>query len=151
MKELTASGVRLIILRIGFVIDRTGGALPVMARPVRWFAGAHYGSGKQFISWIDSKDLARLFLHSLTTTSMSGVYNAVAPAPVSNRMFVHAVGKKLHRPVWPLGIPAFVFHTVLGEQSELVLGSQRASASKILGSGFQFEYATLEAALSHHL
>jgi NAD dependent epimerase/dehydratase family enzyme len=125
--------------------------LPVMSRPVRFFAGAPYGSGKQFISWIDSTDLSRMFLHALVSTSMQGVFNAVAPSPVNNREFIRAIGKQLHRPVWPIGVPAPVFKLLLGEQSDLVLDGQRASAEKVLAAGFKFKFDSLQASLKHHL
>ncbi|MFM2206469.1 MAG: hypothetical protein RL213_444 [Bacteroidota bacterium] len=149
--QLAVPGRRLVLLRIGFVIDRSEGALPVMARPVRWMAGAPYGSGRQFLSWIDSHDLARLFEFALANDSLSGVYNAVSPEPVTNREFLTAIGRVLHRPVWPFAVPAFVFRTLLGEQSELVLGGQNVSAEKVLASGFSFEFPALDAALKHHL
>lgn len=149
--QLQNTSTRLVILRIGFVIDRNDGALPVMARPVRLFAGAPYGNGRQYISWIDSHDLARLFLFSITNKSMSGIYNAVAPQPASNRDFVKALGNVLHRPVWPINIPSFVFKTLLGEQSTLVLEGQRVSAEKTLAAGFHFDYPELNKSLQHHL
>jgi len=148
---LALPNIRLTILRIGFVIDRNGGALPVMARPVRLCVGAPYGSGKQYISWIDSNDLSRLFLHALTDASMKGTYNAVAPDPVTNVAFIKAIGKRLRRPAWPFGIPSAVFKVMLGEQSELVLGGQRVSADKVLAAGFKFEFKTLDDSLKNHL
>ncbi len=151
LHKLALPGIRLVILRIGFVIDRSGGALPVMARPVRWMAGAAYGSGKQFISWIDSSDLIRLFIHSLDNTTMNGTFNAVAPQPVRNTTFIQEIGRTLHRPIWPINIPSFVFKTLLGEQSELVLGGQYVSADKTLASDFHFNYPSLPESLHHHL
>jgi uncharacterized protein (TIGR01777 family) len=149
--QLAVPGRRLVLLRIGFVIDRSEGALPVMARPVRWMAGAPYGSGNQYVSWIDSQDLARLFGFALVNASMTGVYNAVSPKPVTNRVFIRTIGKVLRKPVWPFAVPSFVFKSLLGEQSELVLDGQNVSADKVLAAGFSFEFPELEAALKHHL
>ncbi|MEY4593802.1 MAG: hypothetical protein RIQ47_212 [Bacteroidota bacterium] len=151
LHTLKSPSTRLTILRIGFVIDKNDGALPVMSRPVQWMVGAPYGSGKQFISWIDSHDLARLFVYAIDNIAMIGTYNAVAPAPTRNCDFVKAIGKTLHRPVWPIAIPSLIFKTLLGEQSVLVLEGQRVSNDKIISGGFQFDYPTLEKSLHHHL
>lgn len=150
LHELALPGIRLVILRIGFVIDRTGGALPVMAKPVRFFLGAPYSNGRQYISWIDSEDLVRLFLFARNQPAMHGTFNAVAPQPVTNREFIRGLGKTLHRPVLPIGIPAFVFRLMLGEQADLVLHGQRVSCAKTLETGFQFLYPDLLSSLDHH-
>ncbi|MFM7217120.1 MAG: TIGR01777 family oxidoreductase [Bacteroidota bacterium] len=151
LERLGAPERRNVILRIGFVIDRADGALPVMARPVRFFVGAPYGTGKQFLSWIDSADLVRLFLFALENQHVSGTYNAVAPTPVSNRDFIRSLGKAMQRPVWPIAVPSFVFRTLLGEQADLILQSQYASSKKILDAGFRFDYPELSGSLHHHL
>ncbi|MFM2136632.1 MAG: hypothetical protein RL021_2032 [Bacteroidota bacterium] len=142
---------RLVIFRIGFVIDRSDGALPVMARPVRFFAGAPYGDGQQYISWIDSVDLTRLFDYAVVNSEMRGVFNAVAPGVVTNEVFIRTVAGVLHRPVWPIGIPAWLLKVLLGEQSALVLDGQRVSADKVGASGFAFDFPDLTSSLEHHL
>lgn len=142
---------RLVIFRIGFVIDRSSGALPVMARPVRFFAGAPYGDGQQYISWIDSVDLSRLFDYAIARTDMKGVFNAVAPGAVTNKAFVRALGGVLHRPVWPFGIPGWLLKAILGEQSALVLDGQHVSADKVGANGFRFDFPDLVSSLEHHL
>lgn len=151
LEKLHAPARRTVILRIGFVIDRQDGALPVMARPVRLFAGAPYGSGKQYLSWIDSSDLIRLFIFAIGNEKLSGIYNAVAPTPVINSEFIKTIGRTLHRPVWPIGIPGTVFRILMGEQADLILQSQYASSGKISDTGFVFEYPDLKSSLKHHL
>ena len=151
LNELKQSNRRLAILRIGIVLDANGGALPVMARPVKMLAGAPYGNGKQFVSWIDSHDLVQLFLKAVMDENMSGIYNAVAPAPVSNKQFVHAIGKTIHRPVWPIPIPGFIFKIILGEQAEMILGGQYVSSEKVINTGFPFKYPELLQSLQHQL
>ena len=39
-----AAKTRRVLLRIGFVLGRSGGALPVLARLARWFLGGTVGS-----------------------------------------------------------------------------------------------------------
>lgn len=151
LSHLALPGIRLVIFRIGFVIDRKGGALPEMMRPVKLFAGAPYGTGRQYISWIDIDDLTSLFFHSLYNETMNGVYNAVAPSPITNKEFVQSLGAALHRPVWPFNIPGAIFRMILGEQAQLVLQGQRVSAEKVLSSKFVFRFPKLSDSLLHQL
>src|SRR5688572_27391148 len=74
---------RKVILRLGVVLGRDDGALPVLERLTRWFLGGEVGSGRQFISWIHLSDVIRIFVASLEQPERTGVFNATAPAPVS--------------------------------------------------------------------
>ncbi len=144
--------IRVVILRIGIVLAKEGGALPVMALPVKLFAGSPLGSGKQFISWIHIDDLSRIFLHALDNKEMRGVYNAVASSPVRNKEFYQVLSKNLRRPLWPLHVPSFLLKRLLGEKAELVLQGQRVSNKKLTDSGFSFNYTELSKAIaSFHL
>ena len=113
------------MLRIGMVLSGKGGALPRMLPPFRMGVGGRLGHGRQWMSWITLDDLIALFLHALTTESLRGPVNAVAPNPVTNAEFTRALGAVLHRPtLFP--VPAFVVRdrfrpdgrgTAAGEQS----------------------------------
>lgn len=144
-------GIRVVILRVGFVLSMNGGALPVMRKPVDWLVGAPLGSGRQYISWIDLDDLVGMFRFAMDNSAVKGTYNAVAPAPVTNRQMTNTLGKVLHRPIWPFPVPAPLLNLLLGEKAALVTTGQRVSSEKILQAGFQFRYAELEASLRHQL
>jgi len=88
-----------------------------------------------------------MYLQAIEKINLSGVYNMVAPNPVTNKQFTKALAKQLHRPVWPINIPAFVFRLLMGEMSTIVLGSTRVSAEKIEKDGFVFKYPELTDAL----
>lgn len=142
-------GIRLIILRIGFVLSGRGGALPLMSLPVKLFAGAALGKGDQYISWIHIDDLCRIFLHAMDNERMKGIYNAVAPNPVTNHQFYKLLAEKLKRPLWPFNIPSFLLRTILGEKADLVLHGQRVSGRKLSETGFDCRYKDLKDALDH--
>ena len=144
---VAALGIRTVIPRIGVVLSDQGGALVPIARPVKLGAGAPLGNGRQYISWIHIDDLCRLFIAMLEQEHYAGVYNAVAPTPVTNEAFTEILAEVLHRPLLLPKVPAFGLKLLMGEMSEIVLGSQRVSAEKVLGAGFAFEYPTLRAAL----
>ncbi len=139
--------MRTVILRLGIVLSSKGGALPQLARPVKLLAGAPLGTGKQYMSWIHIDDVCRIFIKAMEDTQMTGVYNAVAPHPVTNKEFTQELAEVMKRPLVLPKVPAFAINLVFGEKSEVVLASQRVSANKIKHTGFTFEYNHLEEAL----
>ncbi|AUC77340.1 TIGR01777 family oxidoreductase [Olleya sp. Bg11-27] len=133
-------------IRIGLVLSSKGGALPEMAKPIKFGMGAAFGSGKQWQSWIHVTDLANLFLHVLTNR-LEGVYNGVAPNPETNSYLTKAIAKQLKRPLLLPNIPEFVMNLILGEMHILLFESQRVSCQKTEDSGFNFSHYNLHSAL----
>ena len=140
-------GLRIVKFRTGVVFDKDSGALPQMSMPVKLFAGAAFGSGKQWIPWIHWHDVVGMYLEAIENINWSDVYNMAAPEPVTNKQLLRALAKQLHRPLWPIKIPALVFKMLMGEMSVIVLGSDNVSAQKIIGDGYSFKYPDLESAL----
>ena len=142
-----AAGIRVVHLRIGVVLSTAGGALPRMLKPVRLGLGGPIGSGRQFMSWITLDDLVRVVAFVLDHHELRGPVNAVAPQPVTNREFMRALGRVLHRPVW-LPLPAFAVRMALGEMGrELLLGSLRVRPARLLDAAFDFACPAIEPAL----
>ena len=139
--------LRTVIFRLGIVLSTKGGALPQIAKPVKLMAGAALGSGKQYMSWIHIDDACRLFIRAIEDTHFEGVYNAVAPHPVTNEEFTKELAEVMHKPLVLPNVPAFALNLMMGEMSEVVLASQRVSANKVMQTGFTFEYNYLEEAL----
>ncbi|SHI61429.1 hypothetical protein SAMN02745146_1184 [Hymenobacter daecheongensis DSM 21074] len=146
-QQVQALGIRTVLMRIGIVLSTEGGALVPLARTVKMMAGAPLGSGKQYMSWIHLDDLCRLFIQALEEPQWQGTYNAVAPNPVTNQEFTETLAEVMHRPLVLPKVPAFGLKLMMGEMSEIVLGSQRVSAEKVLRQGFRFEYPVLKEAL----
>ena len=144
-------GIRIVILRIGIVLAKDGGALPPLALPVKLFAGAPLGSGNQYLSWIHINDLVRIFYFAVKNKKMHGVYNAVAPGPVTNKTITREIASVIKRFVWPFRIPAFILKMILGEKATIVLEGQRASSEKIRMSGFEFNHSDLHKTLKELL
>jgi uncharacterized protein (TIGR01777 family) len=145
--RFTELGIRVVKLRIGFVLSERGGALKEMAAPVKYFVGAPLGSGEQLINWIHIDDLCQLFIKAIDDSSMSGAYNAVGPYAVTNRELTKAIAKVLHKPLIVPFVPAFVLKLMLGELAEIVLKGSHVSSGKIVKKGFSFQFNTLENAL----
>jgi uncharacterized protein (TIGR01777 family) len=140
-------GIKVTALRIGLVLGADGGALPALARPVRWFAGVVLGTGRQWVSWIHVDDLLELALFVLEQKTLAGPLNATAPNPVRHAELMAAIAAAQRRPLWPLRVPARVLRLALGELAELFVDGQRVTPNRALALRFEFRYATIEAAL----
>lgn len=139
--------IKVCKLRTGIVLSNKGGALPELVRPIKLGLGAAMGSGKQIQSWIHINDLVNMYYFALEN-QLEGVYNAVAPNPISNKELTVAIAKVLKKPLFLPNIPQFVMKLVLGEMSYLLFSSKNLSSEKIKNAGFQFQFPKLKEALS---
>ncbi len=144
-------GIRVVLLRIGMVLSPAGGALGKMLPLFRSGLGGKLGSGRQYVSWIALDDLVGSILHVLSTPSLEGPVNAVAPHPLTNREFTKALGRAIGRPA-VLPVPSFAARLTMGEMAdELLLASTRVEPSKLISSGYRFLYPAIDEALRHLL
>lgn len=140
-------GIRVVKLRIGIVLSKNGGYLKSIAAPIKYGFAAALGTGKMITSWIHITDLANLFLFAAENDKMNGVYNAVAPNPVTNFQMTKQIAKVLNRPFFLPNVPAFILKLVFGEMSSVILMSQNISSKKTEKSGFEFRFIYLIDAL----
>ncbi len=148
---MAAAGVRLVMLRTGIVLAKHGGALGKMLLPFRMGAGGPIGGGQQWMSWISLDDHVRAMEHLLQAESVAGPVNLVAANPVTNEVFTETLGRVLSRPAI-VPVPAFALELAFGEMAgATILASQRVVPKALSGSGFSFEFPTLEQALRHEL
>ena len=146
MDSFSVLGINVGKIRIGLVLAKDGGALPQIIKPIRFGVGAPFGTGQHWQSWIHVNDLARLFLFVLKH-QLEGVYNGVAPNPVTNVEFTKTIAKTLNRPLILPNIPKNIMQLVLGEMHLLLFESQRVSSKKVEDLGFEFKYHHLQPAL----
>ncbi|CAG9933809.1 TIGR01777 family oxidoreductase [Candidatus Nitrotoga arctica] len=139
-------GVRVCQLRTGLVVGKNGGFLQPMILPFKLGLGGQLGSGEQWMPWIHIDDHVAICLALLNSTELNGPFNLTAPNPVTNHIFAQTLAKTLHRPAF-LPAPAWILKLLLGEMSELLLGSQRVIPRRMLGADYQFKFTELGAAL----
>jgi uncharacterized protein len=138
-------GVRVMRLRIGFVLGKKGGALGKMVPAFKAGVGGKLGSGKQWMPWVHIDDVVEMFARAVES-DMSGVWNATAPNPVRNEEFTKELGRVLHRPAF-FPVPGFALKIAFGEMGEHMLDSARVVPEAALTAGYRFRFSELGAAL----
>lgn len=148
-QKATDFATRVISLRFGMILSPHGGALHKMLPPFKAGLGGPIGSGKQYMSWINIKDVVEIVNHVLMTDTLQGAINVVAPNPVTNKEFTKTLARILQKPA-RLPAPAFALRLLLGDMAdEMLLSSSRVNPEKIQQSGYQFHYPELDKALEY--
>lgn len=146
-RAVEAAGVRLVLLRLGVVLSREGGALGKMRLPFSLGAGGPIGSGRQWFPWLHLDDAVSAIRWAVRTPTVRGAYNLVAPGVVRQGDFARALGRAMRRPAL-LPTPAFALKVAFGEMAEeALLSSARVVPRRLLAEGFAFQHPELDPAL----
>ena len=148
-KPAADRGIRVVHLRTGIVLASQGGALAKMLTPFRLGIAGIIGDGQQYMSWISLDDLVAVISFALSSQTLRGAVNSVAPNAVTNHEFTKTLGRVLRRPtVFPM--PAFAARLAFGEMADgLLLASTRVEPKRLMDAGFRFRFPELEGALVH--
>jgi len=148
-KLVETAGTRCVIIRTGMVLSRSGGALPRLMMPFRFFLGGYPGSGRQQVSWITIDDEAAAIQFLIENPQLSGPFNLTAPNPVTIKELCETIGRILHRPCW-LPIPALALRIIFGKMAdEILLSGQRVISCRLLKAGFTFNCPCITEALEY--
>lgn len=137
------AGIRVAYARTGLVVAAEGGAWGRLFPLFRAGVGGRIGDGRQYWSFISLHDEVAALRHLIDTDSLAGPVNLTAPEPVTNREVTAAMGRVLRRPTL-LTVPAPALRLALGEFAVDVLGSQRVLPGRLLESGFDFAFPTID-------
>jgi uncharacterized protein (TIGR01777 family) len=150
-REAEGVGVRLVVVRTGHVLDAGAGLLGELLTPFKLGVGGPLAGGRQYMSWIHIDDEVGILLWALDNERVSGVVNATAPNPVTNRAFSQALGRALHRPA-AVPVPGFVLDLKFGSEFGKVLrGGQRVMPRRALDLGYEFRFTEIDEALENLL
>lgn len=139
LRPLQGSQIAVTILRIGVVLSPKGGIIKRLLPSIRLGLGCILGTGVQWISWIALEDLISLINHIITTEGR-GVYNAVAPNPITENEFMQKLASHYGRKIY-MSCPKPILSLVNKEMAEeILLASQRIIPRKTESSGFIFQY-----------
>lgn len=137
---------RVVHLRTGLVLSRSGGLLGRLKTLVDFGAAGPLGSGNQYQPWISLADEVGAIAF-LLSADVRGPVNLTGPDPVPQREFIKALAAIRHRPAL-VPAPGFALRLLLGQfADEGVLIGQRAVPGVLTSTGYVFEHPTLDAAL----
>ena len=146
-REVEGTGVRLVIVRTGHVLDPSDGFLAALLRPFKLGLGGPLAGGAQYVSWIHVDDEVGILEWAIGDERVHGVVNATAPNPVTNKVFSKALGKALGRPAI-LRVPGVTLDAMYGKEFGKVLrGGQRVMPRRALDLGYEFRFTDVDEAL----
>ena len=141
--------LRLVTLRFGLVLAADGGMLGRLLLPFELGLRLTFGSGRQWLSWLHRDDAVRMLCWALGRPEANGVYNAVAPTPVTQAAFAKSLSAALVRIALPIAVPSRLIRLGLGDMGrELFLASQKVLPQRAAEQGFRFRFPFLDAALA---
>lgn len=143
--------IRTVKIRTAVVLAKNDSALDRMLTPIKLGIGSPLGTGEQYMPWIHIDDICEIYLKAIEDANMNGAFNAAAPDQKNNSVFMKTIAKVLDKPFFFPKIPSFMLKIVLGEMAVVVLEGSRVSDKKIRKTGFEFQFAELEAALQNLL
>jgi uncharacterized protein len=146
--EVEGTGVRLVVVRTGHVLDPSGGMLKELLRPFKLGVGGPLAGGRQYVSWVHIDDEVGILLWALDNEKVSGTVNSTAPNPVTNRQLSKALGRALGRPA-VVPVPGLTLDLMYGSEFGAVLrGGQRVAPRRALDLGYGFRHPQLDEALA---
>lgn len=141
--------IRLCVLRIGLVLSNRGGYFQKIKTPVKWGLGAPPSPGSQYQSWIHMDDLCNSIIYMLEHNEISGIFNAVAPEPVTADRMIAGIAERLRKPYFLPPVPYWLMKLMFGEMAQTISASQYVNCEKLQQTGFRFKYAELNTALNN--
>jgi len=144
--RLLKNQIKITYLRIGLVLSKKGGLLKPILHSINFYMGTWFGNGKNIYSWVHIDDLVSSIIF-LIENNCKGVYNLVAPNPVTSKQFTLTISKILGKKIIIPSIPLKIIEFFTGSMSELLLFSQDVCSKKIESDGFKFKYPYLDLAL----
>ncbi len=146
-REVEPTGVRLVVVRTGHVLDPGDGFLAALLTPFKLGVGGPLAGGAQYVSWVHVDDEVGILLWAVDNDKVSGVINSTAPNPVTNKVFSKALGRALNRPA-VMPVPGVTLDLMYGKEFGQVLrGGQRVLPRRALDLGYEFQHPELDEAL----
>ncbi|MBL7481257.1 TIGR01777 family oxidoreductase [Legionella bononiensis] len=151
LQEAETAGLAVTSTRFGVVLKKGKGMLGKLYPSFISGFGSVIGNGKQYISWVDSKDVVNAYRFLLERPDITGAVNLTSPNPCMQKDFAKAYAKSLHRPLL-LMTPAFVIHLLFGEMGDCLINhGQRVIPKRLLDEGFTFQFPTIDKALEYEV
>jgi len=141
------SGIRTVKIRSAMVLEKSDSALTKLMTAAKWHLFPVLGGGRQYMPWIHISDLCNIYLKALQDDKMEGAYNAVAPQHVTFREFMSSLASAMNKSGFRPTVSSVLLKIILGEMADILLNGSRVSSGKIIKTGCQFTFDSLDKAL----
>lgn len=142
--------VQLTLFRIAVVLGKESATIKKLLLPFKLGIGGKIGSGKQPFPFVHETDVARAFLWAVENDTAAGVFNLAAPQEITNAGFTRALAKKMKRPAI-IPVPPFALKFLFGKAASMLTKSPAVVPHKLLETGFEFKYSTIDDTLDEIL
>ena len=140
-------GIRTVLLRKGVIVGKDGVIVQKLAPLAKLGINVSLGSGKQYLPWIDIRDLVKLYEFIFSNSKINGIFNAVSSENITMNEFSKTLLKSYKiRTILP-NAPSFIIRLLFGEMSVMFLEGSKVSNEKLKKTGFSFEFDTIEKSL----
>lgn len=145
LNDSPTPNTRKVLMRSAILMNPDAGSpFSILLQLIKLGLGGAAGDGRQYVSWIHDRDFTSAVLWLIEHEDLEGAVNLAAPNPLINSEFMRVL-----RSAWgmPFGLPATEWMLELGAlilqtETELILKSRRVIPSRLLQSGFAFEFPT---------
>jgi uncharacterized protein len=138
--------LRVVILRMGIVLDKNGGFLKHVLYPLKVGIGFGVRSDKYF-PFIHLEDLLNIFIFSIKKESLKGVVNVAAPSLTKISNFFKEVVRIENKRVILWFNSGFI-RFIMGESGSLLTSGQQVIPQKLKEEGFVFRFENIKDALN---
>lgn len=136
---------RKVALRTAITLGEGGVMIPYL-NLIKFGLGGRQGSGKQMYSWVHETDVCRMIEWLFDHKTLEGTFNCSSPNAVTNADFMATLRRVTNT---SFGLPAYewmlkIGAKIIGTEAELLLKSRWVIPTRILQTGFTFQYPLLE-------
>ena len=143
LDQANTPNTRKVKLRSAMIMSPDpDGIFDTLLKLVRLGLGGQAASGKQYVSWIHETDFIKAIYWLIENESLDDVINLSSPKPLPYTAFMKSLRESWGMPIglpatkWMLEIGTFL----MGSETELVLKSRRVVPTRLLESGFEFQF-----------
>jgi uncharacterized protein len=151
LHPLQERGIRVAHLRLGIVIDESGGYMERL-QPLSQLGGVwHVGPAQAPMPWVSLEDVLGIVQHLLLHTPSHGAYDVVAPGTTTQQAFHQAWAEAMHMPFWGK-LPEALLRPVYGNAMvERVFQAPTPvlAPERLVEEGFTFLHPTTATLLEH--
>lgn len=142
-------GINVSCIRNGHIIG-AGGMLAEVASTFKFGVGGILGTGDEHMSWIDIRDLVRLYIQCIDSETSPSIINGVSGTITTQKDFSYAIGN-VKNTFWYLNIRQWMLNLKFGDFAQEMLVDQRVVSEHYQDINFTPEFIQLNKVVEYYL